>query len=263
MGPHSNGDDADIRDMTPFPADFYRLYEGLPQQGPGSDALTLRALGSIQPLPPSPRVLDLGCGSGRQTLALARALRTRVLAIDNHEPFLRELERRAAGASLGPLVETRCADMGSPGLAPGTFDLVWSEGAIYILGFADGLRAWRPLLAPGGHLAVSECSWLVEERPAEIAAFWQAAYPTMGSIPANCETAGRAGFEVLDAFPLPPSAWWDDYYRPLLARVEELEPEARHNEVLAGAIAEVRQEVELFERFGATYGYVFYVCRKS
>jgi len=244
-------------------ADFYRLYEGLPRQGPGSDELTLRALGSCGAIPPSPRVLDLGCGSGRQTLVLARALRSRVLALDNHAPFLRELERRAAEASLGDLVETRCADMGAPGVATGAFDLIWSEGAIYILGFENGLRTWRPLLAPGGRLAVTECSWLGDDPPVEVREFWQAAYPMMGSIPANCERARRVGFEVLDAFPLPASAWWDDYYRPLLARVQQLEPEARDNEVLAGAIAEVHQEIELFERYGATYGYVFYVCRTS
>ena len=246
-----------------LPADFYRLYEGLPRQGPGSDQLTLRALGSLGALPASPRVLDLGCGSGRQTLVLARALRTRVLAIDNHAPFLAELERRAAEASLGHLVETRCADMGAPGVSAGAFDLIWSEGAIYILGFEHGLRTWMPLLAPGGRLALTECSWLVDDPPAEVRDFWQAAYPTMGSIPANCETVRRVGLEVLDAFPLPASAWWDDYYRPLLARVQQLEPEARDNEVLAGAIAEVRQEIELFDRYGATYGYVFYVCRAS
>jgi len=249
-------------DVT-LPPDVYRLYEGLPRQGPGSDTLTLRALASLEPLPRSPRVLDLGCGTGRQTLVLARALRTRILAVDNHAPFLAELRRRAVAASLGHLVETRCSDMASPVFPPGAFDLIWSEGAIYILGFEEGLRAWRPWLVPGGQLAVSECSWLVDDPPAEIRAFWDAAYPAMGSIPANCERARQAGFEVLDAFPLPPSAWWDDYYHPLLARVEELGPEARGNEVLEAAIVEVRQEVALFERFGATYGYVFYVCSRA
>ena len=252
-----------------MPAEFYRLYEGLPRQGPGGDAHTLRALGVLGPLPPSPRVIDMGCGSGRQTLVLARALRTTILALDNHPPFLEDLNRRAADAALGGQIETLFADMGSlesPGtgrrderLRPGAFDLLWSEGAIYILGFENGLRAWRSLLAPGGQLAVSECSWLVTEPPGEVRSFWQAAYPTMGSIPENCETARKVGFEVLDAFPLPASAWWDEYYSPLLARVRELEPDARGNEVLAAAIAEVHQEVELFERYGATYGYVFYV----
>ena len=254
------------------PAEFYRLYEGLPRQGPGSDELTLRALEAIGPLAPSPRVLDLGCGSGRQTLVLARALQTRVVAVDNHAAFLEDLERRAAAASLGHLVEPVCADMGSyldsslsacsGPLAPpgGRFDLIWSEGAIYILGFDEGLRTWRRWLAPGGRLVVSECSWLVDDPPAEIRSFWEAAYPTMGTISVNCDIAHQAGFDVLDAFPLPASAWWD-YYRPLLARVDDLEPEARGNGVLARAIAEVRQEVELFERYGATYGYVFYLCR--
>ena len=46
----------------------------LPQQGPGSDASTLRALRMLGELPDAPRVLDLGCGPGRQTLALARSI---------------------------------------------------------------------------------------------------------------------------------------------------------------------------------------------
>ena len=84
----------------------------------------------------------------------------------------------------------------------------------------------------------------------------------MGTVAANCAAAGDAGFEVLDTVPLPRSAWWDDYYTPLLARVGELEPEAQHNAVLAEAIAETRSEVAFFERFGDAYGYVFYLCRK-
>jgi hypothetical protein len=43
-------------------------------------------------------------------------------------------------------------------LPPGSVDLLWSEGAIYLLGFEDGLRRFRPCLAPGGLAAVTECS---------------------------------------------------------------------------------------------------------
>ncbi|HSK10272.1 MAG TPA: class I SAM-dependent methyltransferase [Vicinamibacterales bacterium] len=244
------------------PPDFFRLYEGLPRQGPGSDDLTREALRRLGPLPGSPRVLDLGCGTGRQTLVLARDLATRVVAVDNHVPFLHELDARAAAASLSHLVETRAGDMRSLDVPEGSVDLIWSEGAIYLLGFENGLRTWRPWLAAGGKLAVSECSWLTDDPADDLRAFWDAAYPTMGTVAANCAAAGDAGFEVLDTVPLPRSAWWDDYYTPLLARVGELEPEAQHNAVLAEAIAETRSEVALFERFGDAYGYVFYLCRK-
>ena len=63
--------------------------------------------------------------------------------------------------------------------APGSFDLIWSEGAIYNIGFRAGLEAWRPLLVKGGCMAVSEATWLTEDRPAEARAFWQEGYPAL------------------------------------------------------------------------------------
>src|SRR5690606_19285179 len=114
---------------------IFRLFEGLPRQGPGSDACTREALRRLGPLPPTPRVLDLGCGSGRAALVLAETLRAQVIAVDNHQPFLDQLRATARERGLQPLIETRCADMAAPGVPVGSVDLLWSEGAIYQLGF--------------------------------------------------------------------------------------------------------------------------------
>ncbi len=241
------------------PEAFFRLYEGLPRQGPGSDACTREALRRLPLLPARPRVLDLGCGSGRQTLVLAEVLGTEVMAVDLHRPFLDQLDAAARERGLAHRVETRCADMGALELPPGSVDLLWSEGAIYLLGFEDGLRRWRPWLAPGGLAAVTECSWLGEARPDEAAAFWRAAYPAMGSVGDNLARAARAGFEVLDWFALPPSAWWDDYYTPLSQRIRELASGADPG--LAAIIAETEREIDFYRRYHEVYGYVFYLMR--
>ena len=62
-------------------------------------------------------------------------------------------------------------------------DLIWSEGAIYNIGFERGLKEWREFLKTGGHIAVSEASWFTEERPEEIEEFWNDAYPGIDTIP--------------------------------------------------------------------------------
>jgi SAM-dependent methyltransferase len=167
---------------------LFRLFEPLPRQGPGSDACTREALRRLPALPAAPRVLDLGCGTGRSSLVLAAALRTKVIAVDLHQPFLDRLRATARERGLEHLIEPRCADMAAPGVPPGSVDLLWSEGALYLLGFEDGLRLWRPLLAADGHLAVTECSWLCPEPPAEVAAYFRAGYPAMAGI----EQSGRA-----------------------------------------------------------------------
>jgi SAM-dependent methyltransferase len=238
---------------------LFLLHRDLPREGPGSDASTREALRRLPPLPGDPAVVDLGCGPGRSSLVLARELGARVVAIDLHRPFLDQLARGAADAGLSHLVEPRRADMGAPGLVPGSVDLIWSEGSAYVLGFAEALRCWCPLLKPGGLLAVTECTWLVDDPPDEPREFWAAAYPSMGTVAENRRHAEAAGLEVLDTFPLPASAWWDEYYTPLLARAASLRPTADVS--LSALLDETAREADLFRRHGESYGYVFYLLR--
>jgi SAM-dependent methyltransferase len=201
--------------------------------------------------------LDLGCGPGRQTLVLAERLGGQTLAVDLHQPFLDRLEDAARARGLDRHITTLCADMGNLDLKPGGFDLIWSEGAIYFLGFEAGLRLWRDLLSPGGVIVVSECSWLTDDRPPEAEVFWREAYPTMGNLAENRARANSAGLDIFDCFVLPSSDWWGDYYTPLLARLAELRPDA--DAALLAIIAETEREIDFYRRYGDAYGYVFYL----
>jgi serine/threonine-protein kinase HipA len=151
--------------------------------------------------------------------------------------------------------------MGALDVSPGSVDLVWSEGAAYILGFDEALRYWRSLLAPDGILAVTECTWLTEDRPEEAQAFWHLNYPTMGSLSQNSRRAEGLGLEVLDSFPLPEAAWWDDYYTPLLDRIAGLRPTASGDFI--GLLDETEREIDLYRKHGHSYGYVFYILRAA
>lgn len=51
-------------------------------------------------------------------------------------------------------------------------DLIWSEGAIYNIGFERGMYEWNRFLKKNGFIAVTEASWFTPERPAEIEDFW-------------------------------------------------------------------------------------------
>jgi serine/threonine-protein kinase HipA len=233
----------------------------VPREGPGADHCTEEALRRLPPLPPHPVVVDLGSGPGRQTLVLARALNTQVIAIDCHQPYLDQLQVSAAARGLRHLIETRCADFGALEIPPGSVDVIWTEGAAYILGFAESLRRWRVLLSPNGLMAVTECTWLTNLPAAEAKEFWQTGYPEMGTLDENRERARSAGFDVLDTFVLPISAWWDDYYTPLLDRIERLGPTADAS--LRSLIDETEREIELFRRHCDSYGYAFYLMRRS
>lgn len=241
---------------------FFELYEDLPRQGPGSAAMMRRALASLPGLPPDPRIADMGCGSGAASLVLAERGGT-VIGIDIHPPFLARLEADAAAAGLGDKVLAVIADMAAPPLAESSLDLIWSEGAIYQLGFARGLARWRSLLKAGGLLAVTEATWLTDAPPEAARAFWATAYPAMTGIAANEATLRATGFRVLDRFVLPAECWTESYYAPLARAIAAFR--ARHpDNAQASAIAdEAESEIDLYRRHGDCYGYVFYLAARG
>lgn len=146
-------------------------------------------------------------------------------------------------------------------LAPGGYDLIWSEGAIYNIGFAPGLTAWRPLLAPGGVVAATECSWLTDTPDAGLRAFWDTAYPTMGTIEGNLARMREAGYSPIGHFTLPADAWTVDYYDPIKAALPVLEQDHGDDPDIVAFIQEMKQEMRMFVEFGDQFGYVFYLGR--
>jgi len=76
---------------------------------------------------PETRLLDVGCGTGLQTRVLARSCLARIVAVDNHPPFVEELNREARRLGFADRLEARVGDMRQLDFAPGAFDLVWSE----------------------------------------------------------------------------------------------------------------------------------------
>ena len=164
---------------------FFELFRGLPRQGPGSTASTLRALRLVPGVGPRTRVLDIGCGTGAQTLVLAHGSRSRIVAVDNHPPFVDALNREARRLGITERLEARVADMRSLDFADGSFDLIWCEGAIYNVGVEAGLRDWRRLLRPEGHVALTEVCW---RKPEPAAAGQPERVPN-----ASSRRAGRPG----------------------------------------------------------------------
>jgi 2-polyprenyl-3-methyl-5-hydroxy-6-metoxy-1,4-benzoquinol methylase len=79
---------------------FWEIHSSLPREGPGDDTSTRRAFSMLAEPPSAPRMLDVGCGPGMQTLELARMTDGPITALDTHQPFLDELTKRAKEAGL-------------------------------------------------------------------------------------------------------------------------------------------------------------------
>ncbi len=242
---------------------FLEVYGTLPRAGPGGDDHTIRALGSVPGVMPR-TVLDLGCGPGAQTRALAEALpEARILAVDRLPSMVDEANRRFGAAGIQDRVEAQVGDMGEPPVGPRSQDLIWCEGAIYFLGVTEALRTWRPSLADGGTVAFTEPVWLVDSPPEEIRSWWQAEHPSITDDTGIRSRVEAASYRTITSFPLPASAWWDEYYEPMLTRIEGLK--ARHPSDLTAieVVTAAETEVDYFSRFGDTYSYAFFIVQPA
>ncbi|WP_455200003.1 class I SAM-dependent methyltransferase, partial [Kaarinaea lacus] len=182
------------------------LHEGLPRLGPGNAESTLKALALCEYLPDAPQILDIGCGTGAQTLVLASATSGHITATDLFPQFLEQLNKTIQEKGLVTRIHTQQADMNNLPFPDNYFDLVWSEGAAYIMGFDNALTQWKRLVKPGGYLVVSEASWFKPDPPSELKKFWDENYPAIRNADDKLATARNTGWETVANFHLPVEA---------------------------------------------------------
>jgi SAM-dependent methyltransferase len=242
---------------------FHEIYEAMPRQGPGDRASTERALRLLPALTPRQRILDIGCGSGAQTLDLARATPARIVAVDNHPPFIARLRRHAGELGLSARIAAKVADMSNLPFPDGSFDLVWSEGAIFIIGFARGLAAWRRLLHPGGHMVVSELCWLDAGPAEEVREFFTQEGAEVGDVEAARQAVAAAGYRLVADFVLPPAGWWENYYVPLAECLERFRLAHPADPDALAVAARSEHEIDIYRRYPNAFGYAFFVMRRN
>lgn len=103
-------------------------------------------------------VLDIGCGMGYFTLALARMVgpEGRVIAVDLQEQMLRRVRKRAARESLSSRIEPHLCGPESLGVSVAA-DFILAFWVVHEAGDRRAfLREVSALLAPGGHFLVAE-----------------------------------------------------------------------------------------------------------
>lgn len=232
------------------------------RQGPGSHASTLLALELARIDRDRPlRIADLGCGTGSSALVLAEHLDGEILAVDLFEPFLEELRVRADARNMSARITAVQGSIDDLPFDDGEFDLIWSEGAIYNIGFEAGVNLWRRYLQPGGTLVASEVTWLTDSRPTALEEHWLAEYPEIDTASAKLAILEKARFSPTGYFTLPEACWREEYYEPILADLDEFR--TRHNSPLADQIAEAeRAEATLYETYSDYFSYGVYIAQR-
>lgn len=241
---------------------FHQIFEELPRQGPGDLESTIKAFRMLTGLPANPEILDVGCGAGTQTLDLAGLTSGRITALDSHEPFLTTLRQKIQAGNHGSQIRTVLGDMGAMDFPHGSFDLIWSEGASFIIGFGKAVETWRPFLRPNGYAVISDLFWFDRNPPQEARDYFAEKCPDLMHVDDVRPLVERAGYRLAGSFRLPAESWWTAYYTPLgnvLARMRSEHPEADAQALFD----DFDVEIDMYRKYSASYGYAFYVMQRA
>lgn len=186
-------------------------FSNLGRQAPGSPETTIQALNFIRHLTTESRITDIGCGTGSPTMVLADHVPGHITGIDLFPKFIDIFNSNAQKLNIQDRVKGIVGSMENLPFQDEELDLIWSEGAIYNIGFKRGLNEWHKFLKPGGYISVSEASWFTEERPSEIDEFWKDAYPEIDTISNKIAQMQKAGYVPIAVFALPENCWIETF----------------------------------------------------
>ena len=233
------------------------IYKELPRQGPGSESTTEMLFKLIKHPEKIKYAIDMGCGPGQSTIWLAQH-GINVVAIDIHQPFLEELREAASKAGVTARLDIQNMSIGAVSYPDNSFDLVWSEGTAYFIGWKQALTTWRRLLKSGGYLIVTDLFWTTDSPSPEPAAFFKD--DNVLTFEQGLQVAQESGYIVNATYIQPNSDWFDEYYSALQQRIEELvqHPVAAVRE----ATVRIKQEIDMRRKYKTEYEHIGLVLSK-
>lgn len=238
------------------------LFSSMERQGPGSTDVTLKALNFVDGLTDKSLIADIGCGTGGQTMTLAKYAQGNITALDIFPDFVDMLNRKVKQCDLQDRVKGVVGSMDALPFKNEELDLIWAEGSIYNIGFERGLNEWRRYLKIGGYIAISESSWFTDERPEEIEKFWMDAYSEIDTIPNQVAKIHNAGYLPVAIFIFPEYCWTERYFADKEKAMGVFLEKHVGNKAAEDLVASQSHEEVLYHKYKEFYGYTFFVAKK-
>ncbi len=186
-------------------------------------------------LPPmdNPSILDIGCGSGIQTIELAKMCNGHITAIDIDVPALALLQRKIKEQGLSHRFSIMKVSMLNLHGLGKTYDIIWAEGSIYAIGFENGIRDWKQLLTKDGFLVVHDENDRVD---------------------AKLQIIKKHGYKILGQIEVPHEEWEERYYKPLLSILA-------NKKLPDSEFRKLRKEIDTFKR--TKMGSIFFILQNK
>lgn len=240
---------------------FYEIFDNIPRQGPGDNEITRSLYLMLSNLAQKPSILDIGCGKGVQTIELAELTQGKITAVDNHPYFLKCLENKAKILGLDNKIKCLQADMTTLPFENKTFDLIWSEGAIFIMGIKEGISSWKRLLKKEGYLVFSDLVWKKELQSPELLEYWSQEYPKIMSVDEVIQASQINGFETIHHQPLPKISWLKNYLIPIDEQISILKIKNQGISDAQKIYKNFERENEIVRKYYDSFVYEYFILK--
>ncbi|MGV9172873.1 MAG: class I SAM-dependent methyltransferase [Promethearchaeia archaeon] len=242
---------------------YEELFIDIPKMGPGSAESTQKAYSYLENISPNPKILDIGCGTGAQTIELAKLSKGTLYALDLYQKYLDKLLEYAKQEKVSQYIKVLKKSMTDLDFENEFFDIIWSESSIFIVGFEKGLRDWKKFLKAKGYLVVSDVIWFKDQRPQELEKYWAQEYPDIKTDQENIKIIKSVGYTLIKRFYIAEDEWWTNLYTPLQKKIKKLKKKYKDEPEIMEFLDHHQREIDLFRKYSDYYGYCFYIMRKK
>jgi ubiquinone/menaquinone biosynthesis C-methylase UbiE len=175
-------------------------------------------------------------------MELARLGQGEVIGIDIDQPALDKLARKIRKAGFSNRVGAVNCSLLDIAFPDESFDIIWSEGSISVIGFKRGLREWKRFLKPDGFMVIHDEKGNVEEK---------------------LEQISKYGYKLLGYFILSEDIWWTEYFAPLEKLIAKSQTSDTNDPHALEELNRARRELEMFKNNPERNSSVCFVMQKN
>jgi len=196
----------------------------------------------VLPQMDKPCILDIGCGLGIPTMELARLSQGEIIGIDIDQPALDKFTKKIKGAGLSDRVQAVNCSILDMDFEDESFDIIWSEGSIFVIGFEKGLRQWKRFLKPDGFMVIHD---------------------EQGNIKGKLEQISNRGYELLGHFLLSKETWWTEYFAPLEKLIGESRTRYSNDQNVLEKLHQAQEELDMFKKNPERNSSVYFIIKRN
>jgi ubiquinone/menaquinone biosynthesis C-methylase UbiE len=196
----------------------------------------LKAL-SIIPHLEKPLILDIGCGTGVPTTALADIYAGKIYAVDSNKKSLSRLKQKIDSLNLSDritLIHSSVFDLKFTDLR---FDIVLAEGLLNIIGFENGLQIVSRYIKDDGYFVIHD---------------------EIKNHNKKLKIIERNQYKLLGSFELNEDIWWNDYYDLLERKIT-----ASSDKNIRDMFKRELDEIEMYKKNPARFRSMYYILKKQ